>query len=559
MTIVSEFVASLGVQTDSAQFGKANQALDGLFGRAGKLVTVFGTLFAGREIVNYFKDVVAAGDRMNDAITRTGIAGQSLQALGLAAEENGSSLEELEFGLKFLQRNSQTAAEGSKELSKAFTQLGYSSAQLKKGVPTEELLGALADRMEAVTDPAKRTALAMQLLGRSGQALVPFLAQGRAGLDKLKERFAELGGGLSDDFIQKADEVNDKLAEMHVATQSLASTLGSSLVPAITKIVVRLTEWAIAFRKLVEGNQFLQYALYLTTAAFVAWGVAMLWASAGPKLGILAAIAAIAAAFDDIRTALIGGKSLIGEWIDSWFGLGTIEKLVRGLAKALEYIAAGRWFQGTPLDKWLGKKAASDVRESLEAQIADANKDALSSDELTRARGNRRLKRLNARMAALQAGGQLYDRENPVAPLDESDQRAALPGQVSAATVNDLAKQFKHLLPEGAQAVTNSEGATVIVPKSADGIVRLPQVNIAGGGPQASTPSQNLGRLPPVNVTIHARTGASAKEIGHHAKTAVREALDQKAQDIRRSYGRRPQSENALPVGGDPDVEGIDE
>lgn len=531
--VISSFVASLAVQQDKGSFSAAENSLKGIGATASKVAGTLGLLFAGGAAVNYFKGLVASGDALNDLIAKTGIGGQQLQALGLAAEQNGSSLEELGASLSKLQVNSQAAAGGSKEAMAAFKSFGVSAKDLKNGLPTGEILARLADKIADTEDPAKRTALAVKVLGRAGAALVPTLAQGRDGLAEIEKKFQALGGGLTDEFIKKSDEVNDQLAEMHVAATSLGVGIGSIMLPAIIKTVRLLTDWAVALQKLLEGSEFVRSALIVGAAAFIAWGVASLFASQSlrSKAGLLAALTVMAAVLDEISTALKGGKTLIGSWIDKWAGLGTVDSLVRSIGEGLKVIHENGIFKslGGAFDDFRETMSGFDKRQAkvdeLKKQLAaetDPNKKQVIVRQLIR-----QLHQDIDTSDAIQGNTPRAQGRGIGAALEQVQA-----GTASASAVNEGAAAT--LFGMEGKAIQNDKGQTVIIHEG-------DKINQT------------------VKQDIHVKSGASAHEIARHAKRATREALDETADSIRRNQGRTAPVAGEDLQGGDEDLEGLDD
>jgi hypothetical protein len=527
--VVSSFVASLAVQQDKGSFQAAESALTGIGATAGKVASTLGLLFAGGAAVNYFKGLVASGDALNDLIAKTGIGGQQLQALGLAAEQNGSSLEELGAALSKLQVNGQAAAGGSKEAAAAFRSFGVSAKDLKNGLPTGEILARLADKIAATEDPAKRTALAVKVLGRAGAALVPTLAQGRDGLAEIEEKFKALGGGLSDDFIKKSDEVNDQLAEMHVATTSLGVALGSALLPSIIRTVKMLTDWAVVLQKLLEGSEFIRSALIVGAAAFIAWGVASLFASQAlrSKAGLLGMLTLMAALLDEIGTALRGGKTLIGAWIDKWAGLGTVDSLVRSIGEGLKEIHKFGYFGGI-------KQAITDAAQISSDRFAREDRtDALKKQLAAETDPEKKQIIVRQLIRQLQYNRDVSEAQMGKTPRAERGLGGALEkvqaGTASASAVNEGA-----YLSPGEKAITNAKGQTVIVNE---------------GDKITKTVKQN----------INVKSGATAAEIARHAKRGAQEAMDETADSIKRNHGRPEPLPAQDDLGGDEDLEQLDE
>lgn len=154
----------------------------------------------------------------------TGISVEKLQKLGLAAELNGSSLSELAVGMKNLARQASSAAQGSDEAGAVFKKLGInvldSAGNLKD---TEALFTEVVDKLSKVKNGTEQTALAMQLLGRSGQNLLPVIKQGAAGFDKIGKAAEDLGIIIDKDAIETIESFGDQLTLLKLVGRKLVS------------------------------------------------------------------------------------------------------------------------------------------------------------------------------------------------------------------------------------------------------------------------------------------------------------------------------------------------
>ena len=92
------------------------------------------------------------------------------------------------------------AATGSEASAQNFEALGV-AVQNQDGTlrDSEQVLLDLADRFQAMPDGAEKAALAVDIFGKAGAEMIPFLNQGREGIGALKQEAAELGLQLSAD------------------------------------------------------------------------------------------------------------------------------------------------------------------------------------------------------------------------------------------------------------------------------------------------------------------------------------------------------------------------
>lgn len=183
------------------------------------------------------------GDELDKMSLRTGETVETLSALGFAAQISGSSLGDLENGIRRLSRNMNDFRRGIGESARSFEQLGIdvndSNGNMRSAV---DVMTEVADKMKNLGSESERTAIAQELFGRGGARLLPLLKQGSAGIKELTDRAEELGLVISADAAKAAAVFNDKLTEMRGSLRLTAVQLGMTLIPVLQPLVERLTE-----------------------------------------------------------------------------------------------------------------------------------------------------------------------------------------------------------------------------------------------------------------------------------------------------------------------------
>lgn len=222
--------------------------LEGLSNAAGKINGVLASLGAALSVAG----LVAAGkaaldtaDDLSKLSQKTGVSVESLSLLKPIAEQSGVSMEGLAKGMQKLATSMYDAAGGSKEPLEAFQRLGVAfrdaAGQLR---PTEDVLLDLADSFAAMPDGAEKSALAMKLFGKSGVDLIPFLNQGRSGIEALKVKFKELGLEISGDTARAAEQFNDTLDTVRQALSGIAMRVAEAALPALQHLAEALVALA---------------------------------------------------------------------------------------------------------------------------------------------------------------------------------------------------------------------------------------------------------------------------------------------------------------------------
>ncbi len=87
----------------------------------------------------------------------------------------------------------------------------------------------------------KKTALAMDIFGRSGAELIPLLNSGRDGLQEMADKAHALGIVFDADTAAKAEHFNDQLTILNHAVEGAKFQLGNQLIPVLDSLVTEFT------------------------------------------------------------------------------------------------------------------------------------------------------------------------------------------------------------------------------------------------------------------------------------------------------------------------------
>ncbi|MBI5725920.1 MAG: phage tail tape measure protein [Planctomycetes bacterium] len=311
------------------------------------------------------KNFADVGSRLWDMSKRTGVSVEALSILGYAAQQSGSSMEDLEKSLRKMQKTIVDAASGSSSANEAFAMLGLTVKDLA-GLSPEEQFKLIADRIDRIADPTLRTAAAMEIFGKSGTGLLPMLEGGAASLDAFAKQARRLGLVISTEDARAADEFGDVLSDLWKVLKQGVFVVGSALAPSlkdlatwITGVVVRASEW-------LKQNKELVLTIFKVAAAVVAGGIALI------ALGY--AISGLGAIFGVLATILTGVGSVLGMLgaILAWM-LSPIGMVITAMAALGGYIIYASGMGGKALD-WLSEKFGELKDDAISAYqgIADA-------------------------------------------------------------------------------------------------------------------------------------------------------------------------------------------
>mgnify|MGYP000853982600 CR=1 FL=1 len=200
-------------------------------------------------------DTAQAAGRADDLGQQLGITGQAVQELGYAAIQNGSNVETLASGLGKLADTAQTAKAGSKEAAKAFKSVGMSARDITSGkVPLDQALLKVADQFAAMPDGAKKSALAMDLFGKSGKELIPLLNSGSDGIRRMQREARETGYAIDQKTTLALAKFGDETDTVKAQLAGIRNEAVKAVLPALLEMVKGMQAWIKANRAdIVKG------------------------------------------------------------------------------------------------------------------------------------------------------------------------------------------------------------------------------------------------------------------------------------------------------------------
>lgn len=371
--VLRELLAVFGFKVETEELAKGETQLVKFFERVERTAKVFAGLFVAKEIYEFAEANVHAMSEIEHSAARLGIAAEDVQKYQFAAKSMGLEGETLLNMMGRLQVTQDQAAKSGGEAAQAFSDIGISLSEIK-GKDANEVFRLVADGLAKTTDHSKRARVAQELFGRGGRELLPILAEGSKGLDELNRAYEELGGGYSEEAIEKSKEFEKESAKLNLSLTALKSKALEKLLPIMNKLIGYFTGAVKWIREMTKNSYLLQSALGVLTAAATVFAVEMAIANA-PILLITAAIAALILIIDDFVTMMEGGDSLIGDTIDRIFGKDAHVDVVREIRDIWKDIVA--WVKEAGREVKLIWDAFKWWKDNL-GSIGDALGDALA-------------------------------------------------------------------------------------------------------------------------------------------------------------------------------------
>jgi uncharacterized phage infection (PIP) family protein YhgE len=174
---------------------------------------------------------------MDKPSQKVGIGVEAWQKFEYAAKLAGVSSEALGKGIKNLGDLTLKAKDGGNEAQDSFKRLGISwldTAGKMKG--TDQLLLDMADRFSKMPDGIEKTAMATKVFGKAGMELIPFLNQGRDGIQELMAEAEKLGIVMDAKTAAASEALNDNLTRLQASTRGLLIQAIAPLIPFLSQM-----------------------------------------------------------------------------------------------------------------------------------------------------------------------------------------------------------------------------------------------------------------------------------------------------------------------------------
>lgn len=232
------------VDKTKAAFASVSAGMSALASSASSISGIFGSLFAGfsaLKVIGGLKGVIDSMDAVYNSAQKIGTSTENFSGLAYAAGQADIPVEDLEKSLLKLSKTLDDARSGTGAAAEAFQRLKIDPRQFSD--PAEALL-EIAERFAQMPDGVNKAALAIQLFGRSGAQLIPFLNEGRAGIKALTDEAARLGVVLDGDAAKAADQFNDSLDKLSKAGKGLGVSIANGILPGLNEVTRLMAEAA---------------------------------------------------------------------------------------------------------------------------------------------------------------------------------------------------------------------------------------------------------------------------------------------------------------------------
>lgn len=212
-----------------------------IVGAATAAATAFGYL-AKQSINN-----LDALDEMSQSL---GIAVEQLSSLANVAKIEGMALEDFGASMAKLSKVIGEARAGSEEAGAVFKAMNLDPNQFKN---SEDALLQIAEQFAGYRDGLEKSALSMELFGKSGYKMIAFLNQGKDGINATRKELDSFGLTTSE-AAKQAGELNDTLTKIGIIFDKIIEKIVSGMLPTLKALTEGFLDAAKASQSLSIGG-----------------------------------------------------------------------------------------------------------------------------------------------------------------------------------------------------------------------------------------------------------------------------------------------------------------
>ena len=183
-----------------------------------------------------------------------GLTVSAFQKMTLVANEAGVETGKLTAMLGLMQRNIEGLVQGTAAQTEAFGRLGLAVADLQ-GLTADEQFAKIAAALDGIEDPAQKTALAMDVFGRSGREAINMLSGYSDAVANAAEFNARFGISVSQATADGVERANDAVGRLGMVFEGLGNRMAGFVagpLEATANGLLRIAEAIFGVRANVE-------------------------------------------------------------------------------------------------------------------------------------------------------------------------------------------------------------------------------------------------------------------------------------------------------------------
>jgi hypothetical protein len=196
------------------------------------------------------KSATEWGAAVNDISDATGMADAEssklaaiLQIVGINAADAGPLIVKMARSVEEAGKAQQAASREGKASDDVFTRFGIAITDAGGNMLTyADIMNNIQDVHRNMQDGTKKTAMEMEIFGRSGAKMNDFLNLSKAQMEAYTKEAEKMGVVITDS--QKYEDLNRELSKLSLSLKGIAVTITGDDIPAIQLLIANLSEFA---------------------------------------------------------------------------------------------------------------------------------------------------------------------------------------------------------------------------------------------------------------------------------------------------------------------------
>ena len=184
---------------------------------------------------------INAAARTQQLAMATGLHASTLAALTPLAKAYGVDQDYLARAMERMEKNALAAAKSGHLMSNGFTDLGINARQFVQ-LPIEQKLVILSSKFQTLGHEGHKTAIAIEIFGRAGAAMVPVLEMGPKKMQAWIDYAKRVGAVMNDEAYAGALKLKEETARLGLVWEGVTNQLVIGFLPALTGIVTAFAE-----------------------------------------------------------------------------------------------------------------------------------------------------------------------------------------------------------------------------------------------------------------------------------------------------------------------------
>ena len=236
------------------------------FQKIGAVIAASGAALTTGLFVNV-DNMAEKAKQIQFASERIGLSSSEYQKLSYAASKGLLDLTAFETSMARLYKNQVAAASGNKKLEASFKAAGVSvrtaDGRLKTG---SEIILELSDNFKKAPNGVAKTAIAMQLFGRSGKDIIPILNKGSEAIKEYGKDFEYFGNLLTDSQLKQFAQYRAAMSKNKLAMVGVKTILATTLIPIFIEYAQKMANIAKSIATWINNNKSLAQTIIMGAA-----------------------------------------------------------------------------------------------------------------------------------------------------------------------------------------------------------------------------------------------------------------------------------------------------